>query len=117
MLDLSVVRTQKKQVIAALEKRGIDASTLVGNALVADEKRRGLQSTLDQKLALANSLAKEIGELYKSGKPQQANNKKEESVALKAETKALQTQLAETETTLEKLLHYPLHFVHQGLAG
>ena len=104
MLDLSVVRTQKNQVIAALEKRGIDASTLVDNALVADEKRRGLQSTLDQKLALANFLAKEIGELYKSGNPQEANNKKEESVSLKAETKALQSQLAEAETTLHELL-------------
>ena len=104
MLDLSVVRTQKEQVITALEKRGIDANTLVDNALVADEKRRGLQSTLDQKLALANSLAKEIGELYKNGKPQQASHKKEESVSLKAETKALQTQLAEAETTLHELL-------------
>lgn len=104
MLDLSVVRTQKEQVITALEKRGIDANTLVDNAIVADEKRRGLQSTLDQKLALANSLAKEIGELYKNGNPQQANHKKEESVALKAETKALQTQLAEVETALHELL-------------
>ena len=104
MLDLSVVRTQKEQVITALEKRGIDANTLVDNALVADEKRRGLQSTLDQKLALANSLAKEIGELYKNGKPQQANHKKEESLALKAETKALQAQLAEVETALHELL-------------
>jgi len=104
MLDLSVVHTQKEQVITALEKRGIDASTLIDNALVADEKRRGLQSTLDQKLALANSLAKEIGELYKNGKPQQANHKKEESLALKAETKALQTQLAEAETALHELL-------------
>ena len=104
MLDLSVVRTQREQVITALKKRGIDASTLVDNALLADEKRRGFQSTLDQKLALANSLAKEIGELYKSGKTQQANNKKEESIALKAETKALQTQLAEAETALHELL-------------
>jgi seryl-tRNA synthetase len=104
MLDLSVLRTQKEQVIAALEKRGIDASTLLDNALVADEKRRGLQSKLDKKLALANFLAKEIGELYKSGNPQEANNKKEESVSLKAETKALQSQLAEAETTLHELL-------------
>ena len=104
MLDLSVVRTQKEQVISALEKRGIDARTLIDNALVADEKRRGLQSTLDQKLALANSLAKEIGELYKSGNPKQASHKKEESVALKTETKTLQTQLAESESALHKLL-------------
>ena len=104
MLDLSVVRTQREQVITALKKRGIDASALVDNALLADEKRRGFQSTLDLKLALANSLAKEIGELYKIGKTEQANNKKEESIALKAETKALQTQLAEAETTLHELL-------------
>jgi seryl-tRNA synthetase len=104
MLDLSVVRTQKEQVISALEKRGIDARTLIDNTLVADEKRRGLQSTLDQKLALANSLAKEIGELYKSGNPKQTSHKKEESVALKTETKTLQTQLAESESALYKLL-------------
>ena len=104
MLDLSVVRRQKKQVISALEKRGIDARTLIDNALVADEQRRGLQSTLDEKLALANSLAKEIGELYKSGNPQQASHKKVESVNLKSETKTLQTQLAESESTLHKLL-------------
>ena len=104
MLDLSVVRTQREQVITALKKRGIDASTLVDNALLADEKRRGFQSTLDLKLALANSLAKEIGELYKIGKTEQANNKKEESIALKAETKALQTQLVEAETALHELL-------------
>ena len=104
MLDLSVVRKQKKEVIAGLKKRGIDAGTIVDNALLADEKRRELQSALDQKLALANSLAKEIGTLYKIGNQQKANHKKEESVALKAETKALQTQLAEAETTLHELL-------------
>ena len=71
---------------------------------MADEKRRGLQSTLDQKLALANSLAKKIGELYKSGNPQQANHIKEESVALKSETKELQVQLAEMENKLHELL-------------
>jgi seryl-tRNA synthetase len=104
MIDLSVVRSQKKEVIAALEKRGIDAGTLVDNVLKADEKRRGLQSSLDQKLALANSLAKEIGELYKSGNLKQANNKKEESVALKADTKVLQIKLDEAETMLQELL-------------
>tara|TARA_B100002019_G_scaffold126645_1_gene109078 strand:- start:393 stop:1664 length:1272 start_codon:yes stop_codon:yes gene_type:complete len=104
MLDLSVVRKQKNEVIAALKKRGIDAGILVDNALLADEKRRELQSALDQKLALANSLAKEIGELYKRGNPQKANHKKEESIALKAETKALQTQLSELETALHESL-------------
>ena len=87
MLDLSVVRKQKNEVIAALKKRGIDAGILVDNALLADEKRRELQSALDQKLALANSLAKEIGELYKRGNPQKANHKKEESIALKRKLK------------------------------
>ena len=98
MLDLSVVRTDKETVITALNKRGIDASTLIDNALSADEKRRGLQTNLDQKLALANALAKEIGELYKSGNPAQANQKKEESAALKSETKELQTQLSQADT-------------------
>ena len=104
MLDLSVVRTDKETIITALNKRGIDASTLIDNALSADEKRRGLQTNLDQKLALANALAKEIGKLYKSGNPAQANQKKEESAALKSETKDLQTQLSQAESELHELL-------------
>ena len=55
MLDLAVVRTDKEAVITALNKRGTDASTLIENALSTDEKRRGLQTSLDQKLALAKS--------------------------------------------------------------
>ncbi|MEC8637977.1 MAG: serine--tRNA ligase, partial [Bacteroidota bacterium] len=104
MLDLSVVRTDKETIITALNKRGIDASTLIDNALSADEKRRGLQTNLDQKLALANALAKEIGKLYKSGNPAQANQKKKESAALKSETKELQTQLSQVESELHELL-------------
>ena len=104
MLDLSVVRTDKKTVITALNKRGIDASTLIDNALSADEKRRGLQTSLDQKLALANALAKEIGDLHKSGNIAQANQKKEKTSALKSETKELQTKLSQKESELHELL-------------
>ena len=104
MLDLAIVRTDKEAVITALNKRGIDASTLIDNALSADEKRRELQTSLDQKLALANALAKEIGELHKSGNIAQANQKKEETSALKFETKELQTKLSQKESELHELL-------------
>ena len=104
MLDLAIVRTDKEAVITALNKRGIDASTLIDNALSADEKRRELQTSLDQKLALANALAKEIGELHKSGNIAQANQKKEETSALKSETKELQTKLSQKESELHELL-------------
>ncbi|MEC7616662.1 MAG: aminoacyl--tRNA ligase-related protein, partial [Bacteroidota bacterium] len=104
MLDLAIVRTDKKAVITALNKRGIDASTLIDNALSADEKRRELQTSLDQKLALANAFAKEIGELHKSGNIAQANQKKEETSALKFETKELQTKLSQKESELHELL-------------
>ena len=104
MLDLAIVRTDKEAVITALNKRGIDASTLIDNALSADEKRRELQTSLDQKLALANALAKEIGELHKSGNIAQANQKKEETSALKFVTKELQTKLSQKESELHELL-------------
>ena len=104
MLDLAIVRTDKEAVITALNKRGIDASTLIDNALSADEKRRELQTSLDQKLALANALAKEIGELHMSGNIAQANQKKEETSALKFETKELQTKLSQKESELHELL-------------
>ena len=87
MLDLAIVRTDKETVIIALNKRGIDASTLIDNALSADVKRRELQTSLDQKLALANALAKEIGELHKSGNPAQANQKERRDFSFKIRNK------------------------------
>ena len=89
MLDVSVLREHKDDIIQALSKRGLDAKALVQEVLEADEKRRSLQATLDQNLAKANAMAKEIGQLYSSGKADQAQGLKEETSNLMKKIRTL----------------------------
>jgi seryl-tRNA synthetase len=103
MLDVSVLREHKDDIIQALSKRGLDAKALVLEVLEADEKRRSLQATLDQNLAKANAMAKEIGQLYSSGKADQAQGLKEETSNLKTENKHLQAQLNQAVEELQAL--------------
>ena len=103
MLDVSVLREHKDDIIQALSKRGLDAKALVQEVLEADEKRRSLQATLDQNLAKANAMAKEIGQLYSSGKAYQAQGLKEETSSLKTENKHLQAQLNQAVEELQAL--------------
>lgn len=58
---------------------------------------------MDQQLARANTLAKEIGSSFKKGETNKANALKEESTALKEQTKALQEALQNTTDQLFEL--------------
>jgi seryl-tRNA synthetase len=103
MLDISILREHKNEIILALSKRGLDAKALVDQVIEADQKRRSLQAELDQNLAKANTMAKEIGQLYSSGKADQAQGLKDETSKLKNENKDLQAQLNQAVEALQTL--------------
>ena len=105
MLQLQDIRDSKDEIIAALEKRNIDAAPLVENVLQLDEKRRSTQTQLDNFLAESNKLSKEIGELFKSGKAQEANVLKEKTGHLKEESKKLSEALNTVEEALQNILY------------
>lgn len=113
MLDVSVLREHKDDIIQALTKRGLDAKPMVEEVLEADEKRRSLQATLDQNLAKANAMAKEIGQLYSNGKADQAQGLKEETSKLKSENKNLQAQLNQAVEDLQALRYNIPNVPHQ----
>lgn len=60
---------------------------------------------LEQNFAKGNSLAREIGDLFKIGKTAEANAKKEESVQLKEAYKAMEIELAELDNQLTQKLY------------
>lgn len=113
MLDVSVLREHKDDIIQALTKRGLDAKPMVEEVLEADEKRRSLQTTLDQNLAKANAMAKEIGQLYSNGKADQAQGLKDETSKLKSENKTLQAQLNQAVEDLQALRYNIPNVPHQ----
>ena len=104
MLQLNFLREKKQNVIESLKVKNFDASTIIDEVITLDDNRKSTQQQSDELLARANSIAKEIGILFKSGKGAQANTLKEESAQIKEKTKVLQTSLSEIENNIWKLL-------------
>ncbi len=99
MLQIPFIRDNKDHALAALQKRHFaNAEATVDQLLALDSQRRDTQKELDDKLARANALAKEIGGLMKAGDKAGAEAAKAETATLKGQTK----ELAETLNNLEE---------------
>lgn len=115
MLQLQAIRDRKEEIIHALTKRNIDATSLVENVLRLDEKRRALQTRLDATLAESNALSKEIGMLFKTGKAQEANLLKEKTGRLKEDSKKLGEDLNITGDELQNVLYQIPNVPHDSV--
>ncbi len=104
MIDLQHIRDDSQGVIRRYAVRQFDASDLVHRIKELDIERRQAQKQLDDTLAEANALARSIGELFKSGKGQEAATLKERSGELKQLSKALQTSLDAAAGELDELM-------------
>lgn len=105
MLQLQQIRDFKEDLISALAKRNVEAAPMLEKVIALDAKRRATQTQLDNALAQANTLSKEIGMLYKSGRVQEASSLKEKTAGLKIESKALANTLEETNDALTHALY------------
>ena len=83
MLQINTIREQKEEVIRRLAVKNFEANGLINNILDVDAKRRTTQTELDNLLSAQNNLAKQVGDLFKSGKQAEANELKNKSTALK----------------------------------
>ncbi|WP_296634013.1 serine--tRNA ligase [Polaribacter sp.] len=116
MLQIQFIRENKTKVLEGLAKRNFaDAETIIEQVLTADENRRATQVTLDNTLAESNKLSKEIGNLYKSGKAQEANVLKEKTVQLKESSKELSEKLSEFSNELDQLLYQIPNIPHASV--
>ena len=115
MLQLHVIRENRDQLVEAFKKRNLDASPLLDKIIQLDENRRTLQTKLDNTLAESNKLSKEIGELFKSGKTQEANIAKESTGNLKEVSKGLNDDLNATAEQLQTLLYQIPNVPHESV--
>ena len=105
MLQISYIRENKEKVLTGLKKRNFVELELVEQAIALDEKRRALQTELDEALSKSNKLSKEIGALMKEGKKEEAEAAKEQTAQYKELTKRLNAELDETTTSLTQVLY------------
>ncbi len=104
MLQINTIRENKNEVISLLAIKNFDASELIEKILDIDSSRRSTQNELDNILAMQNTLAKQVGDLFKAGKQAEANDLKNKSAALKEESKTLSEQLTGLEKELQDIL-------------
>lgn len=104
MLQIQRIRQQPEAIIEGLKKRGIDATQTVNDLIDLDAQRRGIRHQMEEKQARSNALAKEIGQLFKSGKGAEANELKAETGALKQDIKALNEELQGLEEKEHNLI-------------
>jgi seryl-tRNA synthetase len=115
MLQLQALRTNKDQIAKALKKRNFDAEFHLDKVLGLDEKRRALQTDLDNTLAQGNKLSKEIGILFKSGKAEEANQIKQKTAQLKEDSKRLTEELNAVANELEDALYQIPNVPHESV--
>lgn len=105
MLQLNYIRDHKDEVLKRLAIKNFkDAETIITKVIELDNARRASQKEGDAIKAEANALAKQIGELMKSGKKEEAEIQKAKTAELKQKEKQLDESLATTEEEIKKLL-------------
>lgn len=106
MLEVTQIRSNKGRIISALEKRQLaGAADMINKVIELDDKRKATQTKNDEMLSEANQLSKQIGQLMKAGKRDEAEQIKQKSAELKAQSKSLSDDQNVIEQELKQLLY------------
>lgn len=113
MLQISFIKDNKQRVINGLNKKRVaDSEIIIEKILETDQKRRETQVQLDNNLAEANILSKQIGQLMKDKKKEEAENAKTRTFELKSINKELGDNLILLEEELKNLLYQVPNIPH-----
>ena len=104
MLQVNFIKENLSKVIESLKKRNKDYSSDLKKIIDFNESRKKQQVKLDAQLSAVNNLSKQIGELFKNGKINEANKLKKEVDKIKPEIKLLQDLLNSNNKDLQELL-------------
>ena len=100
MLQVSYLKDHKEIVLVGLKKRNFKSLDLVDHAIEEDQKRKNVQTNLDENLSEMNKISKEIGVLMKEGKKEEAEKAKVKTADFKEKIQIYQQELKETEQNL-----------------
>ncbi len=116
MLQVATIEKDFDRCVDGLIKRGMaDAKELLSKALTHDERRKSIQQDLDSVLHQSNQFAKEIGQLFKQGKREEAEGLKVKTSELKQRSKELNDSLNEVEDQLRQVLYNIPNIPHESV--
>ncbi len=105
MLQLAYIRDNKEDVLKRLAIKNFkDAETIINSVIELDNKRKAAQRQADDTKAEANNLAKQIGELMKGGKKEEAEVLKQKTTELKSNEKQFDETLVAIEKEIQAIL-------------
>lgn len=105
MLTIKQIRDEKAETIARLEKKNVkDVARQLDAIIALDDNRRATQQLLDNLLGEQNSLAKEIGLMFKNGRSSEAEALKAKVTELKAKSAQADEALLSIQRQMEALI-------------
>lgn len=104
MLTLNLLKERKEYVLERLQVKNFKQLELVDQVLELDAKRRQTQQEFDATQAEMNKISKQIGQLIKEGKNEEAQQARQQTAQLKEGLKILSDKLAGLEKELESVL-------------
>lgn len=97
MLNLKFIQDNPELVIEKLKRKNFDASEIVSNIIDLYKQKNKLQGEADSAKAEMNKISKEIGQLFREGKHEEANAAKARTAEIKENIKNFDTDFAAIE--------------------
>ncbi len=121
MLQVNHIRENRDRVVERLSIRNFKPLELVDEVIILDEQRRRIQTRSDAISAEANAAARQIGELMRQGKRDEAETLKTRSGGYKDLLKVLADELTSVERILQDKLvllpNLPHYTVPKGVGA
>lgn len=105
MLEMTKIRAERAEIIEALKKRNLDVTETIDEILNKDKQWRAAKTSLESIAAELNKIAKEIGDLFRQGKSEEAEAAKAKTSRLKQDEAALKTEVDELDEYITQLLY------------
>ena len=104
MLDIQILRDDPERVRQAMRDKGFADVDVVDHALALDAQRREKLTALQEAQSRSNTVSKEIGQLMREGRRDEAEARKRETGTLKEMIRALEEEARSAEAQQAKLL-------------
>ncbi len=117
MLQVKVIRDDKKRIINGLRKRNWSAQQLkvLDQILDTDDKRRAAQKDLDDLKSENKQLSNQIGQLMGQGKKAEAEALKARVGTIKEQAKVLEEQFNNAKDAMDELLYTVPNCPHKSV--